>query len=1635
MPTRFSVTQQRQSATERSVVCCGFVAISFLALVGFGLLQRTQASENILPDRQVPAAPTKIQPKLAAALASPVSAGPQASALPAPDVGQGGLVTLRGNTRPEAQAKNDRGRVPDDMTINHILLQLRRSPEQEQALQQFINDLHDHTSPLFHHWLTAAEFGQRYGVPPADVARVTDWLESQGFEVNLVYPNQMVIDFTGSAGQIRQAFHTEIHHLLVNGQAHIANMSDPQIPAELTSTVAGVVSLNDFRLNSTFQRHADYTLASGGPWLVVPADLWMIYNFKPAFAAGYSGQGQTIVVVEDTDLYAPTSGDYAADWNSFRSALGLASAYPLGSLTQVHPPPANNCADPGTTAGDDEAALDVEWASAGAPSATIELASCADTETTPGAFLALQNLINGGTPPAIISSSQGGSESAIGAAFNASINSLFQQAATEGTSVFVSAGDTGAASTDQLWEDHYYAEYGITVSGLTSTPYNVSVGGTDFADSYEGTNASYWSSTNNPANYGSALSYIPEIPWNDSCASVLIGDYHGVLPTYGPGGMCYEAEYDLLSGTGHYGGLLSISAGGGGPSGCATGTPEYLGVVSGTCAGYPKPSWQSGFIGNPSDGVRDIPDVSLFAANGYWGHAYVVCFSDPSNGGASCSGAPDTWGGGGGTSFAAPIWAAIQSLINQASGTKWGNPNPEYYSRAATEYGAGGSTSCNSNLGNTVASTCIFYDVTQIPLLYGGSGTGGDTDVPCNGVNCYLPSGTYITGEPAIGVLSTSGETYQPAFGAATGWDFATGIGTVNVSNLVTSFISSSVASVSFSAPSLSFGNQPTSTTSPAQAETVTNTGTANLIISTVTLGGTNASDFAKSADACTGATVTPNDTCTVSVTFTPSSASTENASLNFADNASNSPQTVPLSGTGTAPSVSLSTTSLGFSNQPVGTTSAASPLTVTNNGTAPLNFTSIAVTGDFAIAASGTCSTSAPVAAGSNCVINATFTPTATGSRTGSLTLTDNASGSPQVVGLSGTGTAPSVSLSTTSVSFGNQPVGTPSAASPVTVTNNGTGNLIISTVTISGAHANDFAKSADTCTGATVIPNNTCMVSVTFTPSLVGSESASLNFTDNASNSPQMVPLSGTGASPPSGWQLEPGALSQVSVGSDGTVWGINGAGQAYMFNPQTQTWQQAPGLFSQIAVGASGFVWALNAAGQIYRYDPTLQSWDRIPGVLSQIAVGSDGDVWGINSSAQVYHFNSATETWSYIPGALAQIAVGYDGAVWGINAAQQIYRFNPGTQNWQQIPGALKQIAVGADGDVWGINNAGQTYHFNSLTQRWNNTPGSLAQIAVGSASNVWGIDAAGAIWRFNAQAQAWNQIPGQLAQIGVGANGAVWGVNSANQIYQFVQPTQPTQSFHQVTGSLAQISAGLEGEAWGIDAAQQIWRYDPQRQSLEQIPGALNEIRVGFGGNVWGLNAAGQISQFNPATQTWNQIPGSLAQLAVGADGSVWGIDSAEQIWRFNPSTQAFEQIPGRLAQLAVGADGTVWGINSVGLIYRFNPATQGWVQIPGSLTQIAVGSANNVWGLNAAGQIWRYDPLLQKWDSIPGGLASIAVAFDGTVWGLNSANQIWRFNAQKQGWDSIPGALAQVSVGADAVVWGLNAGGQIYEYW
>ena len=662
------------------------------------------------------------------------------------------LTTLVGGTHPAAIAKSDRGRVSDQLQMEHIFLQLKRSPVQEKELEQFIDSLHDRNSPNYHKWITSDEFGRRFGIAQADIDAVSNWLLNHGFTVNHMYPN-MVIDFSGTAGQINSAFHTEIHNLQVNGETHIANMSNPQIPAALAPAVMGMLSLHDFRPTPHNHVRKDYTVGSG-TYLVTPSDLHTIYNFNPVYSGGHTGTGQTIAIMSESNVYNSTGA--TSDWNVFRNVLGIpVSTYTHASLTTVHPAPGAGgaCSDPGVTGAEGEAAIDVEWSAAAAPDAAIVLASCKDGASA-GLFIAMQNLLtNGSASPNIISISYGFTEPAYGTAGNAYIRGLYQVAVTAGISVFVSSGDSGADAADQ---NKGIDSSGINVSGFATTPYNVAVGGTDYSDFYSGTGSTYWNASNT-STYGSAKSYIPEIPWNDSCGSQLLANYvSGSTLTYGSGGFC-----NIASGSSY----VDNAGGSGGPSACASGS-------GGTCAGYPKPGWQASLVGNPADGVRDIPDVALFAADGLWGHYYVVCWSDTANQGAACTGAPSGWAGFGGTSVAAPIWAGIQALVDQTTGDRWGNPNPVYYSLAKTEYGASGSSTCNSSLGNGVNSSCIFYDVTL-----------GDMDMPCSAgsPNCYRPSGTN-------GVLSTSTSAYQPAYKTNTGWDFPTGIGTVNVANLVSHF-------------------------------------------------------------------------------------------------------------------------------------------------------------------------------------------------------------------------------------------------------------------------------------------------------------------------------------------------------------------------------------------------------------------------------------------------------------------------------------------------------------------------------------------------------------------------------------------------------------------------------------------------------------------------------------------------------------------------------------------------------------------------------------------------------------------------------------------------------------------------------
>jgi hypothetical protein len=656
------------------------------------------------------------------------------------------LVSLPGNVHPFARQEFDQGAVSDAQSLKRILLLLQRSSDQEAALRQLLDDQQSKSSPNYHAWLTPDQFGKQFGPAGADIQTVTQWLTSHGFTDIKVGPGRMVIEFSGNVAQVRSAFHTQIHRFVVNNESHMANATDPQIPAALTPVVAGIVSLHDFRpvphvlRVGSFHRSKLgavtplYTLSSQF-FPLAPADFGKIYNVAPLWTAGITGTGQSIAVLGESNIKVQDVVD-------FRTIFGLPQNFSSQNVIL-------NGVDPGLNGSEVESDLDIQWAGAVAPGATIDFVTSSPTETTSGIHLsavyAVDNNLAG-----VISVSFGSCEQHLGSAGNQFFQSLWQQAAAQGITVAVSSGDGGSAGCDNF-DTQQTATQGLAVSGFASTPYNIAVGGTDFDQNNKW--SQYWSLTNDPVTHASVLSYIPEIPWNDSCAQIGISGCGSSAP----------------------GGSLNIVAGSGGPSTI-----------------YSKPSWQSG-AGVPSDGKRDLPDVSLFASNGFTGSLYLICNTDQFQ---SFTGKCDltsfgaTIQGVGGTSASAPAFAGIMALVNQKQATgailapRQGIANYVLYALAKK---AG--TSCPS--GTAEASTCIFNDImagnSNLPTGLPGVGTNS---VPCQGgtPNCSVSTAS------SNGVLVSPASPTTEAWTVATGYDMATGLGSVNAQNLVTNW--SSVSSL-----------------------------------------------------------------------------------------------------------------------------------------------------------------------------------------------------------------------------------------------------------------------------------------------------------------------------------------------------------------------------------------------------------------------------------------------------------------------------------------------------------------------------------------------------------------------------------------------------------------------------------------------------------------------------------------------------------------------------------------------------------------------------------------------------------------------------------------------------------------------
>ncbi|HLW79122.1 MAG TPA: protease pro-enzyme activation domain-containing protein, partial [Terriglobia bacterium] len=387
------------------------------------------------------------------------------------------LVRLGGNTHPLARPEFDRGAAPDSLPMERMLLVLQRSADQEAALRRLLDDQQVKSSPSYHRWLKPGEFGEQFGPADADVQAVTGWLTSQGFEVKRVAAGRTVIEFSGTAGLVRQALHTEIHKYAVNGEEHWANANDPAIPAALAPVVAGVASLYNFPRRPLYRRLGAFSRnkatgqvrplftfngGSGDLFGLGPADFATIYNVQPLWQAGTDGTGQTIAIVAQTNINLQ-------DVRDFRTMFGLPANDPKIVL---------NGPDPGITDpnNEGESDLDAEWAGGVAKNATIDLVVSESTESSLGVDLSALYIVDNNLAP-VVSVSYGFCEAVVGNAGNAYYNALWEEAAAQGMTVLVAAGDSGSAVCDESSFENA-ATQGLAVSGLASTPFNVAVGGT-----------------------------------------------------------------------------------------------------------------------------------------------------------------------------------------------------------------------------------------------------------------------------------------------------------------------------------------------------------------------------------------------------------------------------------------------------------------------------------------------------------------------------------------------------------------------------------------------------------------------------------------------------------------------------------------------------------------------------------------------------------------------------------------------------------------------------------------------------------------------------------------------------------------------------------------------------------------------------------------------------------------------------------------------------------------------------------------------------------------------------------------------------------------------------------------------------
>ena len=702
-------------------------------------------------------------------------------------------VVLRGNVHPLAQAEIDRGKVSDSDSSGTLILVLGRSTVQQAALDSYVKLASMPGAPSYRQWLTPAEFGKRFGASQQDIAAITQWLESNGLTVEQVSPAGNVIRFSGNMGAVTTAFQTEIHRYEAGGQMHMANVSEPSIPAALAPVVRGVTALNDFHPqphvirggHATFKKEPgavrpELTIYGPGNWgpedydvyfLPVAGDAAIIYDMpNAAMNSAYSGTtwtgaGVTIGIASDSNLSASAIAD-VAHYRSLFLNEPLATATTDAQLPKV----VVDGNDPGVNSDELEALQDVEMAEAFAPQALTTLYTSANTDLQGGLFLAIQRAVDDNAV-AILNISFGNCEQNLGAATNAFLNEIYEQAAAQGISITVSTGDSGSAGCDADTVGFGAAgSAGLAVNGLASTPWNVAVGGTDFdvlfttslstLEQYIQVPSTTATMIGSSPYFATALGYIPEEPWNDST---------NVFTTYQN-----NAPYQWGNGP------ENTLAGGGGISSAAVCSVAIgsSGSCSGKMSGYPKPTFQTSLT--PADSLRDMPDVSFFSGSfmgdeGYsqdFNAAWSICSDNTVNGDSSsytdCLVNPGTAGCGrtcsmdgtvttttpvGGTSTAAPSMAGtLAQVIQSQGGQRLGQADYAIYNIAANH-------------------PSDFHDIAQ-----------GNNSVLCSAGTTNCGSNDFVTG-----------------YNAGTGYDLATGIGSIDVAKFVNDWATAKFAATTTS--------------------------------------------------------------------------------------------------------------------------------------------------------------------------------------------------------------------------------------------------------------------------------------------------------------------------------------------------------------------------------------------------------------------------------------------------------------------------------------------------------------------------------------------------------------------------------------------------------------------------------------------------------------------------------------------------------------------------------------------------------------------------------------------------------------------------------------------------------------------